>query len=323
MAILIVDDDSHLGKLLGLRLQVDGYETISAHTADQALEYLGIGSESPRINIDLVILDIFLPDLSGIEMCRKIKEDPDTCDIPVIMITGSSDEEHLREAFEAGAMDYIEKPFKGVEVIARIRSALKLKREIEQRKRQTQKLMEATKELQEANNRLRLMSFQDALTGLHNRRYFDEFLDKEFARAKRNRTPIAMIMIDIDYFKPYNDYFGHQAGDDCLKQIASAFAKVIHRSHDLVARYGGEEFAVVLPETGKEGALAVAEALRQSVLDLQIEHPASPFGIVTISEGVAAPIPELEDTAKLLIKAADAAMYQSKTSGRNRITAVE
>ncbi len=323
MAILIVDDDSHLGKLLGLRLQAEGYETLSVHTANEAFECLGIDGGAPGSNIDLVILDIFLPDSSGIETCRKIKEASNTHDIPVIMITGSTEEEHLKEAFEAGAMDYIEKPFKGVEVIARIRSALRLKKEIEQRKRQTQKLMQATRELKEANQRLRLMSFHDALTGLHNRRYFDEFLEKEFARAKRNQRPIAMIMIDIDYFKPYNDYFGHQAGDECLKQIAAAFAKVVHRSHDLVARYGGEEFAVVLPETDQSGVMAVAQVLRQSVLDLQIEHPDSPFGVVTISEGAVAQVPRLEDTVEQLIKAADAAMYRAKKSGRNQITAAK
>ncbi len=321
MTILIVDDDRHLGKLVGMRLNAEGYRTLSVRTAKQAFELLGLGNPRCSENgVDLVMLDIFLPDMSGIEACRRIKSAPHTADIPVIMITGSTEEEHLRQAFEAGATDYIEKPFKGVELLARIHAALRLKAEIDHRKRQAEELSQLAEQLRRANEQLRQLSFQDALTGLYNRRYFDDFLAREFKRALRNRTSLALIMIDIDFFKSYNDRFGHQRGDECLRRIAATFALVIHRSHDLVARYGGEEFAVVLPETGIRGAAAVAENLRQRVEQLGLSHPDSPFGIVTISEGVAAAVPGPDDQAEKLLEAADSALYHSKRAGRNRVS---
>lgn len=322
MLILIIDDDPQLGKLIGMRLKTAGYRTVTVPTAGQALGYLGLdrpGSTDPEV--DLVMLDIFLPDASGIEVCRRIKEDPKTCDIPVIMLTGSNDEEHLEQAFDAGAVDYIEKPFKGVELLARIRSALRLKAEIEQRKRQAKELIAVAEQLKQANEQLRQLSFHDSLTGLHNRRYFDEFLEREFKRAQRAGTGLALIMVDIDYFKAYNDRFGHQAGDEALRQVAAALALVTQRSNDLAARYGGEEFAIVLPDTSQAGTLAIAESLRQKVEALRIFHPDSPFGVVTISEGVAVQYPKPREQANQLIEAADMALYHSKRAGRNRVSA--
>lgn len=321
MTILIVDDDQHLGRLVGMRLDAEGYRTLTVRTAKQAFELLGLGdSQNSQDNVDLVMLDIFLPDMSGIEACRCIKNAPHTADIPVIMITGSTEEEHLRQAFEAGATDYIEKPFKGVELLARIHAALRLKAEIDHRKRQAEELGQLAEQLRRANEQLRQLSFQDSLTGLYNRRYFDDFLEREFKRALRNQTSLALIMIDIDFFKSYNDRFGHQKGDECLRCIAATFALVIHRSHDLVARYGGEEFAVVLPETDIQGATAVAENLRRRVEQLRLPHPDSPYGIVTISEGVAATIPKSDDQAEKLLEAADSALYHAKRAGRNRVS---
>ncbi len=321
MTILIVDDDPHLGKLVGMRLDAEGYRTLSVRTAKQAFELLGLENPAASENgVDLVMLDIFLPDMSGIEACRHIKRTPHTADIPVIMITGSTEEEHLRQAFEAGATDYIEKPFKGVELLARIHAALRLKAEIDQRKHQAEELGRLAEQLRKANEQLRRLSFRDGLTGLYNRRYFDDFLLREFKRALRNRTSLALIMIDIDFFKSYNDRFGHQQGDECLRRIAATFTLVVHRSHDLVARYGGEEFAVVLPETDVQGAAAVAENLRQQVERLALSHPDSPFGVVTISEGVAAVVPGPDDQAEKLLEAADTALYCSKRGGRNRVS---
>lgn len=319
MVILIIDDDPQLGRLIGKRLDAAGYQTLTARTASQALAYLGLDRHSGADpEVDLIMLDIFLPDASGIEVCRRIKADPRTCDIPVIMITGSTDEEHLQLAFDVGAMDYIEKPFKGVELLARIRSALRLKSEIEQRKRQARELIAVAEQLKQANEQLRQLSFHDALTGLHNRRYFDEFLEREFKRAQRAGTGLALIMIDIDYFKAYNDRFGHQTGDECLRQVAATFALVAHRSNDLVARYGGEEFVIVLPDTAQAGTLVIAENLRQMVEALRLPHPDSPFGVVTISAGVAVRHPKPKEQANRLIEAADMALYHSKRAGRNR-----
>ncbi len=321
MTILIVDDDQHLGKLVRMRLDAEGYRTLTVRTAKQAFQMLGMENPvSGGNHVDLVMLDIFLPDMSGIEACRCIKNDPHTADIPVIMITGSTEEEHLRQAFEAGATDYIEKPFKGVELLARINAALRLKAEIDHRKKQAEELGQLAEQLRKANEQLRQLSFQDGLTGLYNRRYFDDFLAREFKRALRNQTSLALIMIDIDFFKSYNDRFGHQKGDECLRRIAATFALVIHRSHDLIARYGGEEFAVVLPETDIQGAMAVAENLRRRVEQLNLSHPGSPYGVVTISEGVAAAVPQAGDQAEKLLEAADAALYHAKRAGRNRVS---
>lgn len=318
MLILLIDDDPQLTNLICLRLEAAGYRVVTARAADEALNYLRRGADT---EVDLVLLDIFLPDASGIEVCRRLQEDPKTCDIPVIVLTGSNDEEHLKQAFDAGAVDYIEKPFKGVELLARIRSALRLKAEIEQRKRQAKELIAVAEKLKQANEQLRQLSFHDPLTGLHNRRYFDEFLEREFKRAQRAGTGLALIMIDIDYFKAYNDRFGHQAGDEALRQVAAALASVTQRSNDLAARYGGEEFAIVLPDTHKAGALAIAESLRQKVEALKIFHPDSPFGVVTISEGVAVQYPKPRERANQLIEAADMALYHSKRAGRNRVSA--
>lgn len=318
--ILIIDDDPQLAKLICMRLEAAGYRTLTALTANQALAYLGLDRHSGQEKVDLVMLDIFLPDVSGIEVCRRIRADSRTCDIPVIMLTGSTDEKHLQLAFDVGAVDYIEKPFKKVELLARIRSALRLKAEIEQRKRQTRKLIAVAERLKQANEQLRQLSLHDALTGLYNRRYFDEFLEREFKRAQRSGRGIALIMIDIDYFKAYNDRFGHQAGDECLRQVAATFNRVVHRSNDLIARYGGEEFAVVLPDASQPGTLIVAENLRQMVEALRLPHPDSPFEVVTISEGVAIWHPKPKERASQLIEAADTALYHSKRAGRNRVS---
>ncbi len=316
MVILIVDDDPKLNTLIGLRLKAAGYQAVAVRTAEEALAYFGPN----RQEVDLVMLDIFLPDASGIALCRKLKEDPKTCDIPVIMLTGSNDEEHLQQAFDAGAVDYIEKPFKGVELVARIRSALRLKAEIDQRKSQAKELLALAEQLKQANEQLRRLSFHDSLTGLHNRRYLDEFLEREFKRAQRLGTELALIMIDIDYFKAYNDRFGHQAGDEALRQVAAALTLVVQRSSDLAARYGGEEFAIVLPDTGQSASLAIAETLRQKVEALRLPHPDSPFAVVTISEGVAVKRPQPKEQISQLIEAADTALYHSKRAGRNRVS---
>lgn len=321
VVILLIDDDPQLAKLLGVRLQTAGYQVLNARTANEALVCLGIDREGEHESqVDLVMLDIFLPDASGIDLCRRIKGDLRTCDIPVIVITGSDDEEHLQQAFDAGAMDYIEKPFKSVELMARIRSALRLKAEIDQRKRQAKELIAVAEKLKAANEQLRHLSFHDALTGLHNRRYFDEFLEREFKRAQRAGTGISLIMVDIDYFKAYNDRFGHQAGDEALRQVATVLASVTQRSNDLAARYGGEEFAIVLPDTAQTGTLAIAENLRQKVEALRISHPDSPFGVVTISAGIAIQYPKPKEQAQGLVEAADMALYHSKRAGRNRVS---
>jgi len=240
--------------------------------------------------------------------------------VPVIMVTGRSDPQLVRVAFEAGATDFVTKPFERIELLARVRSALRLKEEMDRRKAREAELLEVTHQLQEANDLLRRISLQDGLTGVSNRRHFDEALPVEWRRSQRDDVPLSLIMLDIDRFKTFNDSHGHLRGDDCLRAVAGAITQVVHRPGDLVARYGGEEFAVLLPRTDERGARSVAEAVRATVEGLQIDHEPSesPRG-VTISAGVATVVPVPNGDPVALVAAADAALYDAKECGRNRV----
>jgi len=233
------------------------------------------------------------------------------------MVTASDEEETLAEAFEAGAVDYIKKPLNKIELRARVRSVLKLKQETDQRKAREQELFEA-------NQKLERLSFQDGLTQIPNRRYFDEFLKKEWFRAMRQKRQVALSMIDIDFFKLYNDSYGHQSGDECLKKVANVLSDTLRRSADLVARYGGEEFVALLPDIDEASALKVSESMRSRVAGLGIVHKASECSdVVTISGGLAVMIPQKNTPPELLIEAADRALYRAKHKGRNRICVYE
>jgi diguanylate cyclase (GGDEF)-like protein len=166
---------------------------------------------------------------------------------------------------------------------------------------------------------LKRLSASDGLTGIPNRRLFDEYMTREWRRARRNASSIALMMCDVDHFKNYNDTYGHQAGDDCLRRVAAALQTVMERAADIVARYGGEEFAVVLPDTESAGALFLAEKIRQAILDLEIPHRGSPHGMITLSIGVAAIVPSEHVPHDELIQAADRALYQAKHDGRDRV----
>lgn len=182
-----------------------------------------------------------------------------------------------------------------------------------------EKLIEQQKnDLIKANNMLYAMSYIDPLTGIPNRRYFDEILKREWNRAAREQNQLALIMIDVDFFKKYNDHFGHQAGDNCLRLIAKAISKTVNRPGDIVARYGGEEFAVILPNTNTSGARQIAENIFRAVKNLKIRHPSSPYNFLTVSLGFSSRKPQNEKKETTLLSAADIALYQAKKSGRNR-----
>lgn len=223
-------------------------------------------------------------------------------------------------AFAAGAIDYIIKPLNKFELLARVRSALKLKHEIDSRKARERELLNVKQQLEETNKTLQRLAAQDGLTGVANRRYFDEFFDLEWRRDIRDGTPISLILIDIDFFKAYNDTCGHQMGDECLKRVANELSSVLNRSGDFVARYGGEEFVVVLPNVNSQGAYAVAERLRSAIEALGIQHSQSKVSKhVTLSLGVATTVPKRDSDPATLIAAADQALYQAKQEGRNRV----
>lgn len=245
---------------------------------------------------DLVLLDLEMPGVDGYEVCRRLKADPELSDIPVIFITGHNDEAAETQGLDVGAVDFISKPFNPRIVRARVRTQLTLKAQADL---------------------LRHWVYIDGLTGVHNRRHFDQRIAAELGRAQRVRSPLSVILLDIDFFKRFNDRYGHQAGDHCLRRVAVALQAAMRRPTDLMARYGGEEFVGLLPDTDLDGALTVAQSLLDQVLALQIPHEDSDVGPwVSVSLGVACLAPGWRASAEELLEAADAQLYDAKHLGR-------
>lgn len=321
MSILIVDDSLVSRTFISDLLNEVGYtELIVCESVEEA--YNTIGFEDPETSstdLDLILLDINLPGKSGIDACRELSEHELFCDIPIIVISGTDHLDGLEAAFSAGATDYITKPPSHTELLARIRSALRLKTEMNQRKAREEDLLVLNKRLAEMNRELERLSTTDSLTGLANRRFFNEFLSREWLREQREKKAFSVIMIDIDHFKKYNDHYGHLKGDVCLQKIAWALQGALCRPGDLLARYGGEEFVAILPHTELQGAVDLAENLHQRVRELHLEHedsPASPY--VTISAGIASVIPNQSLSPAQVMVMADKALYEAKQAGRNR-----
>lgn len=290
--ILAVDDEAMNLMVLKNLLQ-DDYDLLLSSNGEEALRL----ARTERV--DLIILDIIMPEMDGYEVCSKLKADPVTADIPVIFITALEGEASETRGLNMGAIDYIAKPFSSAVVRARVKNHLELKRH---------------------RDILSNLSSLDGLTGISNRRRFDEFLQQEWRRARRNQESLGLIFADIDAFKAYNDNYGHGAGDECLKQVARAMLDSVSRASDLIARYGGEEFVCILPQTEIVGTIAVAERLREHIERLHLPHefsPVSPW--VTMSLGVAAQIPHLQqdEPVENLLRAADQQLYMAKQAGRN------
>ena len=287
--ILVVDDAMENIQLLHQALQEE-HDVLFALDGERALELAR--HQLP----DLILLDAIMPGLDGYAVCAALRANPATADIPVIFITALNTPEDETRALEAGASDFISKPVNTAVMRARVRTHLTVKRQ---------------------SDALRELTLTDSLTGVANRRAFDERLDNEWRRAQRTRTPLSLIMLDIDHFKAYNDSYGHQQGDDCLRQVSRALVRGAGRTQDLAARYGGEEFAVLLPQVELEGAEAVARKLIDEVRQLELPHSGSSHGRVTVSLGVASIVPTPAQEPGHLVKLADALLYQSKMQGRN------
>jgi len=303
--ILVVDDVQANVHLLTTYLKAVGYHVIPARDGEEAL--LKVNETNP----DLILLDIMMPKLNGLEVCSRIKSNGTTKYIPVILVTALNEIEDKIKGQEAGADDFISKPFNKLELLTRVKSLLRIKSLHDQ-------LNEKIAELEIAKERLRQLAITDGLTGLSNHRNFKEFLMRELDRANRHQQRTSVVMIDIDFFKHYNDTHGHQAGDVLLKMVSQLFVQNI-RKNDLAARYGGEEFALVLIETGKNAATIVAEKIKHLVEEHRFfnEHT-QPNGKVTVSMGVAT-YPQDATGFDELIRCADRRLYHAKETGRNRV----
>ncbi len=196
----------------------------------------------------------------------------------------------------------------------------KLLRVQEELERRNAELEQARAHLEQANQALHRLSYLDALTGVANRRHFNEYLDQEWRRAMRKQATLSLVLLDVDHFKRLNDLAGHQYGDDCLRQVGVALAASVRRAGDLAARYGGEEFAFILPDAQPDWVMSFAEEVRQAIAALEIPHPASPYGVLTVSVGVAAAVAVEQQGVGSLIAAADKALYAAKEAGRNRVS---
>ena len=294
--ILIVDDAPANIRILSQALK-DEFEIAIATNGTDALDAV---ADNPP---DLILLDVMMPGMDGHEVCRHLKADPSKQNIPVIFLTGKEAEDDEIAGLELGAVDYIIKPFSTAIVKARIRTHLELKR---------------------CRDLLENMALLDALTGIPNRRRFEDFLDFAWRQSQRQSqhiaAPLSVIILDVDHFKAYNDHYGHQAGDECLRAVAQALDGAKRRATDLVARYGGEEFVAVLPSTDAKGAMIFAETLRLAVDELKIPHAhSSAADHVTVSLGVATIVPIDGATPSQLIKQADQGLYRAKAQGRNRV----
>jgi diguanylate cyclase (GGDEF)-like protein len=293
--ILVVDDQPVNIRLINELLKGE-YDIIMATEGKQAL--LKCQTQNP----DLILLDVLMPGMSGHDICRSLKSNEHTHDIPVIFLTSQDEEADEALGFELGAVDFITKPIRSTVISARVRSHLTLKLQSDFQK---------------------TIGLTDGLTGIDNRRMFDDNLRRDWLQCVRHKQYISLLMIDIDHFKLYNDHYGHQQGDECLREVANAVKKTLRRPYDSVARYGGEEFACILQNTDATGALKVAQGVLEEVRALGIEHiNSSTSDIVTISIGVATTLPTVGALADELLKAADKELYNSKKTGRDRLSSI-
>ncbi len=287
--ILIVDDTvSNLDILGELLKQYNVIDAISGEDAFDALE---------DIEVDLILLDIMMPDMDGYEVCQKLKSNQTTKDIPIIFITAKTDEDSIEKAYDVGGIDYITKPFKPKELLVRVRREL---------------------QLQELQTKLKLLASTDPMTRLYNRRYFTKTSKHTLDLSKREKQNLSIIMLDIDKFKNVNDTYGHQVGDDVIITLANKLIEH-QRKSDIICRYGGEEFVILLPNTSIESSEIVAKKIRKDIESLTIKVPSNENLKFTISLGVSQVDLENENNIELALKRADDALYEAKESGRNKV----
>ncbi|BBD99924.1 diguanylate cyclase response regulator [Sphingobium amiense] len=294
--ILIVDDDIANIEIMNAVLEED-YEVCFATSGWQALDVARTAQP------DLILLDVLMPGIDGFEVCRQLKADPLLADMPVIFTTGLGDTEDEMRGLALGAIDYVTKPVQPAILRARVSNHVELKR---------------------LRDRLATMAVTDALTGLSNRRHLERSLESETARLGRIGDWLSVIMLDIDFFKQFNDTYGHPAGDRCIMMVAAALGRAVKRATDLPARYGGEEFACILPGTDAAGAELVAQEIRLQIQSLNIPHEGSQVSpYITVSIGIASARCRPDLPGERWIAEADRQLYRSKQRGRDRISGGE
>ncbi|MEN7431907.1 diguanylate cyclase [Chromobacterium sp. TRC.1.1.SA] len=292
--ILVVDDQTS-NILLIRELFKNEYEIFMAQDGEQAI------AQCQALMPDLILMDLMMPGIDGFEACRRLKDNPLTRAVPIIFVSAQREEADEARGFELGGVDYIIKPVNHTILRARVRTHLALKFQADL---------------------LSSIALQDGLTGVANRRKFDEALQSDWLQCARQQQPVSLLMLDVDHFKRFNDRYGHQAGDDCLRRVAQAIRLSLRRPRDLAARYGGEEFACLLPETDLEGASSLADEILQAIRALGIPHEASDAEpTVTASIGVASMIPNGSTAPQTLVERADHQLYQAKHEGRARVSA--
>ncbi len=302
MNILIADDTVSDRILLRSYLKKMGHEVIDFGNGEDVVDHVSENYAS----LDLVIMDVMMPGIDGQEAARRIRALEDEEWLPIIFLSGQTEDKDLAAGIDAGGDDYLFKPVNKTVLIAKMHAM--------------QRISVLRKNLSENKRRLERLVNQDGLTGAANRRYLDLSLDHELHRARREKLPLSVCMIDVDHFKRFNDSYGHLAGDECLKRIVSTISTVVRRSSDLVARYGGEEFCCILPNTPHQAAFELAEKIRSAIESCYITRqvagkPAS----VTVSIGVATIVPDGDTTVRTLMARADKALYSAKASGRNQV----
>lgn len=313
--VLLVDDQAMIGE--AVRRGLAHQENIDFHFCADPHQAI---AQAILIKPTVILQDLVMPGLDGLTLVREYRANPKTRDIPIIVLSTKEDPLIKSAAFAAGANDYLVKLPDNIELVARIRYHSRSYMTLLQRDEAYRALRVSQQQLLDTNLVLQRLMNSDGLTGLSNRRHFDEYLELEWRRSIREQTQLSLLMIDVDYFKAYNDAFGHLEGDEALRQVAKAIRANSSRPSDLPARYGGEEFALVLPNTSPGGARLLAEKLRQSIASMNIPHVAPSQGSsLTVSIGLATVVPQVGSHSRQLIQSADQGLYAAKHNGRNQV----
>ncbi len=313
--VLLIDDQPMIAE--GVRRSLADHKEIEFHYCSDPKKAIEVAQ---KVKPTVILQDMVMPDIDGIMLVKFFRGHPQTRNIPIIVLSSNDDPQDKSRAFSFGATDYLVKLPDKIELVARIRAHSKAYLSLHERDEAYRELRKLKQELERSNAQLKHLSSIDGLTGVANRRYFDERLVEETQRGLRERTNLAVVLLDIDHFKPYNDNYGHQMGDICLREVAQALSHTLRRPTDFIARYGGEEFVAILPVTDLDGARIVAESLRAAVDTLGLTHEYSKMSDhVTVSVGYAALVPLSMEDGTLLVSAADQALYDAKRAGKNRI----